>query len=200
MGVDIVITNHILNALGNEPENIQVLFSGKLFDRQRARHKFHLGHQAFRGNPLQFKCGKIKPQVDVNFDNRTFGDELQIQGLNQLFKQHTAQALQAQDDSHRVEFFLVIGPVHGRNARRNMTFMIDILKGLCFLFRKYPGFQHSQEFQDQCQAAVVIFNFQRPPQRHNVLYGKNIDGFQVFEQIEILGIIFLMDQLIDTDH
>ena len=81
------------------------------------------------------------PEISVNLGNGTFGNEFQVQRLDQFFKQHLAQSLQTEREAQRVEFFLMIGSVHGRNPCRDMPLMIDILKKLRFLAGQNPGFQ-----------------------------------------------------------
>ena len=200
VGVDIVIADDILNPPGNEPENIQILLHGKLLDGQRAGDVPDFGHQTFGGDPFQIQRVQIGPQIVMDPDDGALGDKLQIQGLNQLFKEHSRKALQAQGKPQRVEFFLVVGSIHGRNPRGNMPFIVDVFKRAGFLFGKNLSLERTEAFQDDRQTPVMVFIGQRSFQRQKILRGKNIGGLQIAKQIIVPGMVFLVNQLVNANH
>ena len=128
MGIDVVIAGDILNALGDELEDIDILIDGKLTDLQGARDVPQLGDKPFRRQPFQFERLDVEPEIFVDFHQGAFGDELEVQGFHQSFKKHRGKAFQAKREPHGLKFFFAIGSVHGRDAGGNMPFIIDVFK------------------------------------------------------------------------
>ena len=93
----------------------------------------------------------------MNSHQGAFGDEIQIEGLEQFLEEDGGKALQTQGKPQGFKFFFLIGPVHGRDTGGNMSFMINILYILRFLGREYFLLELGEKVENDGQTLILFF-------------------------------------------
>ena len=126
--VDIVVPDDILDALRNEPEDVEVLVHGKLFHLEGRRDVFDLHHQPFGCQSFQIECLYIEPEALVYLCKGAPRDELEVERLLESLEKDGREALQPQRKADCLEFLFPVGPVHGRDPRGDVPLIVDILR------------------------------------------------------------------------
>ena len=84
-------------------------------------------------NAIHFQGPVKESQQFRDFMNRDMGDQRQVYGLNEFFKEDVDQGFNSERQSQGVEFHFMVTAVHRGNVDGNMPFLINVLANLiCF--------------------------------------------------------------------
>ena len=193
-----IVPDNILNPFGDELEDIDVLIDGELFDLQGVADILHFGRQTFGGHPFQVEGLHIEPEIMMDSHQGAFGDELQIEGLDQFLEENGGQTLQTQGKPQGFEFFFPVGAVHGRDTGGNMSLVVNILNILRFLGREDLLLQLGEKVEDDGQTLVLFFFLEMTFEGLDFRRIEEVGGLQILNNLDMLGIVFL-DKEVDRN-
>ena len=104
---------------------------------------------------------------------------LRSERLPEPLEKDGREALQSQRKADGLDFFFPVGPVHGRNPRRDMPLIVDILRIMGLFRGKDFLFEDREEIEDGFQGPPVILALQRPFERAEVQGVEEIGLFQI---------------------